>query len=134
MCGDKRVMKKLQLLSRDFGNAVNRLKEVLDLPQNDVVRDSAIQRFEFCFDLAWKVIKAYLDESCGIMCASPKSCFRAAFRQKLIDFDDAWIEMTDLRNKTVHMYNEQIANQAYQQLPSFLQLFEMLQKNINKSI
>lgn len=30
--------------------AVARLREVLTQPENDVSRDAAIQRFEFCFD------------------------------------------------------------------------------------
>ena len=36
--------------------AIARLREVLQAPETDVSRDAAIQRFEFCFELAWKSI------------------------------------------------------------------------------
>ena len=50
--------------------------ECLDgLPYSDVVRDATIQRFEFFFELLWKVVKTYLKEAHAIECASPKSCF-----------------------------------------------------------
>jgi hypothetical protein len=47
----------LNKVLEDFGKAVKRLEEVLKLKKTDVVRDSAIKRFELCFDLAWNSIK-----------------------------------------------------------------------------
>ena len=36
---------------------VDRLGEVLAMPKDDVVRDSAIQRFGFTVELSWKIIQ-----------------------------------------------------------------------------
>lgn len=39
-----------------FAITITRFSEALNAPATDLTRDAAIQRFEFCFELAWKVI------------------------------------------------------------------------------
>ncbi len=113
-------MSKFEAVIKQFENATQRLDEVLEKPKDAIVRDSAIQRFEFSLDLAWKLIKAFLQEQKGITCNSPKDCFREAYRQGLIEYDDAWIKYVDMRNETVHMYKEDIADKLYSELPAVL--------------
>lgn len=43
-------MTKFKSLLEDFKNALSRFEEVLKLEKNEIVRDSAIQRFEIVFD------------------------------------------------------------------------------------
>lgn len=119
-------MNKFAAQLAQFAQAIARLAEALQLPKNDIVRDSAIQRFEFTFDLAWKTVKTYLGEQKGVMCASPKDCIRAAYAQGIIAHDDAWLTMTDMRNETVHTYNEAVAEKIYAQLPDALQKYQAL--------
>lgn len=116
-------------------NAVSRFSEVLEMEQDEkgVIRDSAIQRFEFCFDLSWKTIKTYLQTYHGISCASPKGCIREAGGIELIkETETFWLTMSDLRNLTSHIYSEKVADEMYQQLPKahrhFLALLERLDK------
>lgn len=40
-----------------FATAITRFSEALSAPTTNLTRDAAIQRFEFCFELAWKVIQ-----------------------------------------------------------------------------
>lgn len=119
-------MTKLEVLSREFHKALKRLEEVLDQEKNEFIRDAAIQRFEFTFDLSWKALKAHLEETQGILCSSPKSCFREAFRQGVISYDDFWIVMTDLRNETAHTYSEEKAEEIYARLSQVLDKFKEL--------
>ena len=102
-------MTKPQSLRADFERAVARLDEVLALPKDPIVRDSAIQRFEISFELCRKFLKAYLEEEHNASCTSPRTCFCAAFRHGVIDNDPFWIDVTVLRNYTVHTYNEELA-------------------------
>jgi nucleotidyltransferase substrate binding protein (TIGR01987 family) len=107
---------KSQTLRADFTRTVTRLDEALALPKDPIVRDSAIQRFEISFELCWKFLKAYLEEQHNALCTSPRTCFRSAFRHGVIDNDPFWIDLTVLRNYTVHTYNEQLADYVYSRL------------------
>ena len=117
---------KLQSLLEDFKNATSRLDDVLQQKKDEYIRDSAIQRFEFTFDISWKTVKAFLEEKKGVVCASPKDCFREAYKQGLVEYDDFWITITDTRNKTVHTYNEAVAEEVYGFLPQALIYFKKL--------
>lgn len=103
-----------------------RLEEVLAIPKNDIVRDSAIQRFEISFELCWKYLKAYLEEEHNVSCTSPRTCFRAAFKNGVIADDPFWIELTVLRNYTVHTYNEELADFVYSRLAEAAARFRVL--------
>jgi len=120
-------MSKLKSLTENFEKAVSRLQEVLNIKEkNKIIRDSAIKRFEIAFDVAWKVIKTFLEEKKGTVCHSPKDCFRQAYEQNIVEYDDFWLEMTDYRNNTAHTYKEELADEVYAILPKVLSFFEKL--------
>ncbi|OIP86882.1 hypothetical protein AUK05_02580 [Candidatus Shapirobacteria bacterium CG2_30_35_20] len=112
--------------------AVSRLEEVLQISPTSIIKDSAIQRFEFCMDLTWKILKTILEQEHGIIVKSPKETFKMAYQNKLINYDQKWIDFVDLRNNTVHTYNEELANQTFSQLPGFLILVKKLINSLNK--
>ena len=119
-------MTKLELIIEQFQKAFNRLKEALAAEKNDFTRDSAIQRFEFTLDLSWKSLKTLLEEKYGVVCTSPKGCFREAFEQGLIDYNEIWLKMVDWRNETVYTYQEEFAEKLYNSLPKAVEAFEKL--------
>jgi len=106
--------------------ALTRLEEALAMERSTINRDAAIQRFEFTLDLAWKALKSHLEIVKGIVCASPKDCFRAAFRVRLLDEDPVWCDLVDYRNLTAHTYKEELAEKVYAQLPNAAKQFRML--------
>lgn len=105
------MAKKLDERKQDFIKALRRLEEALkkDL-SDDIIIDGIIQRFEFTFEQAWKVMKLYLEDQ-GILdeALAPRSTIRCAFKHKLISDGDIWIEMMLDRNRTSHMYDEETA-------------------------
>lgn len=125
-------MNKLEALLRQLQTAITRLEEALGEPKNDIVRDSAIQRFEFTLDLSWKTVKTFLQDKKGLVCVSPKECFREAYRQGLIEYDEKWLALVDMRNETVHAYNEEVAKKIYGELPKALELFKELSAALRK--
>lgn len=116
-------MTKSGSLREDFAAAVERLEQALSLPKDDIVRDSAIQRFEISFELCWKFLKAYLKEEHNTVCTSPRTCFRAAFKNGVLDDDPFWIDLTVLRNYTMHTYSESLADYVYDCLPEAARRF-----------
>jgi nucleotidyltransferase substrate binding protein (TIGR01987 family) len=104
---------KSQSLRADLTRAVTRLERLSPSPR---IRSCGIQRFEISFELCWKFLKAYLEEQHNPLCTSPRTCFRSAFRHGVIDDDPFWIDLTVLRNYTVHTYNEQLADYVYSRL------------------
>ena len=79
--------------------ALERLDEALARPADPVIRDAAIKRFEFTFELAWKAIEAQAPRE-ALDCLSPRDCFRTAVRLGLIENDERWMRMVEDRNRT----------------------------------
>lgn len=118
---------KYESLKGQLKKAFARFEEVMHEKRTDIVRDSAIQRFEFTFELAWKTLKAYLEEKMGERdLYFPKETFRSAFRARLIADDPTWLDMADTRNMTSHIYNEAMAEKVYEDLPQYLPLIKKL--------
>ncbi len=72
-------------------------------------KEGAIQRFEVTFELAWKTLKDYLEES-GVLVnpVTPRNVIKEAFAVKLLpDEHDAqvWIDMMLHRNLLSHTYD-----------------------------
>lgn len=121
----KLKIKKAQLLYADFGKASKRLKEIAAAPFSMVNRDATIKRFEFTFEVAWKLIKTIVELS-GLKSASPKSAIRQAADIGLIDNPKRWFNFLENRNLTVHMYKEKVAESVYKEAKKFIPFIDKL--------
>ena len=88
-----------------------------------------IQGFEFTHELAWNVLKDYLEEQGFVGIIGSKNATRQAFKNSLIADGEAWMDMIKARNLTSHTYNtelaEGIANDILQRFyPAFAALAE----------
>lgn len=125
-------MERLDLKYKDASRALNTLKEILNQPFSIIVRDAAIQRFEYTFEALWKFLKEYLKEREGVISNSPKSCFREAFSLGFLTEEETvkFLEMTDRRNDTSHTYKEEVAQIIYSKIPVYFLLMESLLERI----
>ena len=121
----------MNLILEDFQKAIKKLEIVLKMKKNEITRDSAIKRFELCFDLSWKSIKTYAKKE-GVECQSPRSCFKSAFQLGVIKYNKDWLQMVDDRNTSVHLYKEEFAEEIYLHLESYLKLFKELLGSLKK--
>ncbi len=125
-------MTKAAALEKQFQRALKKFDEILKEKKTEIVRDSAILRFEFTFDVAWKALKEYLENKKNVIVASPGDCFREAYRTGVIDYDDAWLKMAKERNEAVHTYKEDLAEALYEKLAKFLEMFKELADSLKK--
>ena len=102
----------LDRLTVDVRAALERLGAALREPKNDIVRDAAIQRFEFSFELFWKALKSRAEKE-GLRVVSPRESLRAPFQLGLLDDDEQVFQMLEDRNRTSHLYNAMMAEEVF---------------------
>ena len=112
-------LERTTLLLADFERALTRLADALGQPESELIRDAAIQRFEFCFELAWKSVQSVARLE-GQDCTSPRTAFSLAWGNGWVSTEAAWLDMLDDRNKTTHTYHELTARQVFGNLPRHL--------------
>lgn len=105
----------------DLEKALTKLHESLkrDYKEDDIVIDATIQRFEFTYELSWKLMKAYLEYNGNLQGISPRRAIQESFKEGIIIDGEGWLKMLHDRNQTSHTYNEDTA----------LEIFENIGKN-----
>lgn len=96
----------------DFQKAVSRLEEACAQPESSFLRDSVIQRFEFSWELAWKMLKLRL-AFLGIEALNPRDVIRQSLQAGLIQDGNAWTAAQHHRNMTSHTYDEPLSRVVY---------------------
>lgn len=100
----------------NFEKAYNLLEQTLRITTpSDAERAGLIQFFEMAFELAWKLMKDYLQEQ-GFTINSPKEAIKQAFQSNIIADGHAWIDALEDRNLTTHTYEESTAVKVEQKI------------------
>jgi nucleotidyltransferase substrate binding protein (TIGR01987 family) len=92
-----------------FEKALARLHEILVMPEDTVVRDALIQRFEFTFEAAWRAAYRWLRARGADVSEEAFAVLPRAFANRLITDEAAWSELRKKRNQTSHTYQEALA-------------------------
>jgi len=119
------AMKK-EALKRDFDDILSRWGEVLNQPESDIVRDSAILRFELTYEVAWKLVQLLAREE-GYEVNSPRQAFQRAFTMGWVTDEEVWADIVQARNTAVHVYRQEYAQALYRKLRKFHKAFKELQ-------
>lgn len=126
-----------------FERAIQRLEEGLARYEADTtdtqIRDGLIQRFEFTYELGHKVLKRYLEHAS----ANPdqfdsmtfQDLIRTANEQDLLlgNWPD-WRVFRDMRARTSHTYNEDVALEVVGGIPRFLAEAVYLRDKLRKRL
>lgn len=98
----------------NFHKACAKIRELVDSKRDiesysELEREGLIQRFEYTYELAWKVMQDYLIYKGYTFTSGPNGTLQMAFEDGLIAHHDAWRRMGIARNATSHVYNEEEA-------------------------
>ena len=76
-------------------------------------KEGVIQRFEYSFELAWKLVRDFL-EAGGLVIApvTPRQVLKDAFVAKILNDGQIWIDMLDHRNLLSHTYDSSVFVEA----------------------
>ncbi len=98
------------------------LKEALEQPQSELLRDGVIQRFEYSHELALKFIRRALETYFGdpVDQMTYNDVLRTAAERALINDTKAWFGYRAARNKTSHTYDAAIAAEVFGSALPFL--------------
>ncbi len=116
------AVKKIDLLRQ----ALDTLSEALREPRSKFVRDSIIQRFEYCVELFWKSLKEHLYEKEGVEVLSPNNTMREGrnvglFTEGEVEYAIAMIKD---RNLSSHAYHEEVAEEIAGKVKGYAEFME----------
>ena len=83
---------------------------------SDLEKQGLIQGFEFTFELAWNVMKDYLEEQGITGIIGSKNAVRHAFNKGLIEDGGIWMDMIEARNVSSHTYHEETAEKLFKKI------------------
>jgi len=102
----------------NFLNAFSQLEqgvtEAKKRALSDLEKQGLIQSFEFTHELAWNVLKDYLEFQGIANLIGSRDTAREAFQKGLISNGDDWMTMIKSRNLTTHTYNKKVAEEIIQ--------------------
>jgi nucleotidyltransferase substrate binding protein (TIGR01987 family) len=92
-------------------------------------KQGVIQGFEYTHELAWNLLKDYLELQGHVGLIGSRDTTREAFKRGLIADGDTWMEMINARNRTSHAYDRATAELIYSAiLQRFFSKFEQLHR------
>jgi nucleotidyltransferase substrate binding protein (TIGR01987 family) len=96
---------------QSFERALAQLDSAVELSRhrelNELERQGLVHVFEFTHELAWNVMKAFLEESGQSGIYGSRDATRSALAAGLIENGDLWMRMVASRSQTTHTYNEE---------------------------
>lgn len=120
----------------NYLRALQTLTEAVALAQtrdlSNLEEQGMIQGFEFTHELAWNVLKDFLEEKGIVGIIGSKDATRLAFKNGLIDDGEAWMDMIKARNLSSHTYNQETAEEiAGKILERFYPAFEQFSRKFS---
>ncbi len=113
---DIRWIQRFENYKKAFQQLENGVNYAKKKTLSDLEKEGLIQRFEYTQELAWQTIKNFYEYIGETDIQGSRDAFRIAFNRGLISDGDIFMQTIKSRNKTVHTYNEETANEIFHEI------------------
>lgn len=103
----------------------------------EIIKAGIIQNFEVSYEIAWKLMKKWLEENLGTSAVdgiSRKELFRISAQNKLIEDVEKWFIFHEARNLTSHDYDGLKAEDVFKVALEFPQFARKLQERLEEIV
>ncbi|VUZ26963.1 Uncharacterised protein [uncultured Comamonas sp.] len=135
-------MSDIRLDLAPMERAMTRLREGLERYQQDIsdtqIRDGLIQRFEFTYEISHKMLKRFLEATSANPAEFDDMSFQDLIRSGnerglLLGSWPDWKKYRDMRAKTSHTYDEDVALEVVAGIPAMLEEAEYLLNKLREA-
>lgn len=118
---------------QNYNKALAQLQKFIDHGElNELEEQGLIKAFEYTYELAWNTLKDFYTDQGVTDIQGSRDAFKLAANRDLIKNADKWMDMVNSRIRTVHTYDEEIAEEIAHAIvefyhPMFIQLQTRLQ-------
>jgi nucleotidyltransferase substrate binding protein (TIGR01987 family) len=116
----------------NYRRALSQLQKFVDHGQlNELEQQGLIKAFEFTHELAWNVLKDYLQYQGNNAIHGSRDATREAFELGLLQDGNVWMSMIKSRNQSAHSYNKETADEISRLiLNDYFSLFKALEQKM----
>ena len=123
----------------NYQKALQLLREAVELSRqrglSRLEKQGLIQAFEFTHELAWNVLKDFLQDQGNRSIKGSKDATREAFKVELIDDGEQWMAMIQRWNVSSHTYDEKTAEKLVDEiLHNYFSLFLELETEMQSHL
>ena len=126
-----------KIILTPFQNAVRSLEDILTEPFSVIVRDATVQRFEYTFELAVKMMMRVLEAlptTQNLDQMPYRDLIRLAAEVGLLTDTDVWFNYREARNLTSHAYDEKKAELVFDTAKRFAKDARLLCDTLEKRV
>jgi nucleotidyltransferase substrate binding protein (TIGR01987 family) len=125
----------------NYGRALKTLRNAAELaaqrPLSELEQQGLIQGFEFTHELAWNLLKDFLEAQGITGLIGSRDAIRTAFKNGLLADGETWMEMIKARNLSSHTYQLELAHRIATDIlirfyPAFVALEQKMQNLIQR--
>jgi nucleotidyltransferase substrate binding protein (TIGR01987 family) len=119
----------------NYTNAFEQLQEAVELSRERELsmleKQGLIQAFEYTQELAWNVMKDFLEYQGNQNIKGSRDAIREAFKVALIEDGETWMETIQTRNATSHGYDKAMAEEVVNTIINdYMEIFSKFEKEM----